>query len=179
MDLHVWLHPKKTQRKAIQTRHKKEASVVLYLCKIITKVQPGLCVRNTNAPPALNERNSFDSFLFHVQQSWFCYNLLLLILMFLDEHIFAWWRPSKRREPARLLWYLFIYLCFVYFPWGGAKKKKKSIGSYQWAVVRGRDKEAAAGRVFGCWSQTVEHECRVFVTTNCEEVGRFSLHIVL
>lgn len=30
------------------------------------------------------------------------------------------------------------------------EKKKKSIGSYQWAVVRGRDKGAAAGREFGC-----------------------------
>lgn len=170
VDLHVWLNPKKTQRKATQTQHIEETSVTLDLCRIITKVQPGFCVRMTHVPPALSERNSFDSFLFHIQQSWFCYNLLLLIWMFLNEHIFAWWRPSKRRVPERLLSFLFIYLCSVYFPWGG---EKKSIGSYQWAVVRGRDKDAAAGRVFGCWSQTVEHERSGFGTTNWEEVGFF------
>lgn len=38
------------------------------------------------------------------------------------------------------------------------EEKKKSIGSYQWAVVRGRDK-GAAGREFGCWSQTADHAC--------------------
>lgn len=57
-------------------------------------------------------------------------------------------RPSEESQRGFSDIYLFIYVLFI-FP-EEEQKKKKSIGSYQWAVVRGRDKEAAAGRVFGC-----------------------------
>ena len=65
--------------------------------------------------------------------------------------MFVWWMPSKVKEQlsARKANVSFLGENTQFIPW----REKKSIGSYQWVVVRGRDK-GAAGRGVGCRYQT-------------------------